>query len=185
MKAIRRALEALGIEFWVDSQRLAAGDLLTPAVMQAIDACEHFLVILSENAIDAHWVAKEIKRAIAQKKKVIPVLLPPIEPAALLRWFDEEPVGLKLSLGPDGVAAGLPALLAALGFRRTPVAELILRLTDPGIETSGARRRATATASLTYSPPDGGPQVEGDRYILTRHSARSKPTTSPGIWNAM
>lgn len=169
-------MESLGVEVWTDSQRLTAGDQLTPSVMGEIERCEHFLAVLSANAINSLWVAKEIKYAIGLKKKVIPVLLPGIEPTALPLWFAEEPVGLKLSIGPGGLSAALPELLAALGLRQptekvaalqaklAPMADLILKLSDPSIDSSDGKRRAGATASLVYSPPDGGPEVESRRF---------------------
>jgi TIR domain len=57
------------VEVWTDSQRLTAGDPLTPTVMGAIDRCDHFLAVLSTNAINSPWVAKEIKYAIGLKNK--------------------------------------------------------------------------------------------------------------------
>jgi tetratricopeptide (TPR) repeat protein len=176
VNGIRQTLELLGVEVWTDSQRLTAGDPLTPTVLEAIERCGHFLAILSTNAINSPWVAKEIKHALVHQKKVIPILLPPIEPSALPLWFAEEPVGLKLSIGPGGLASALPELLAGLGLGQptekvaalqahlAPIADLILKLTDPSIDTSNGKRRAVATATLIYAPPDGGPEVESKRY---------------------
>jgi tetratricopeptide (TPR) repeat protein len=176
---LRLALEGLHIEVWTDSQRLAGGDLLTLAVLDAIGRASHVLAILSPNAINSPWVRKEIDYAAGLRKKVIPVLLPGIEPAALGLWFREEPVGVKVQVGPGGVSAALPALLAAVDERLpgeivanvqaqlAPMADLVLDLADPAISTSDGVRRATATACLTYRPPDGGPEVESPRYRFT------------------
>jgi len=93
VNGIRQTLEALGIEAWVDSRELAPGEPLDTSVLGAIDRCDHFLAVLSTNAINSPWVAKEIKYAVGQKKKVVPILLPGIEPSALPLWFGtEEPV---------------------------------------------------------------------------------------------
>jgi tetratricopeptide (TPR) repeat protein len=167
VNGIKQTLETLGFEVWVDSQGLTAGNALVSEVMGAIHRSDHFLAILSVNAINSRWVSKEIKYALAQKKKVIPVLLPGIEAAALDHWFDEEPVGLSISIGPDGLTAAVPALLAALGFRPAAIADLILELTYPSIDTSDGKRRAAATAALIYSPPDGSPKVASRRYRFT------------------
>ncbi|SPE36418.1 TPR domain protein [Candidatus Sulfopaludibacter sp. SbA6] len=176
---IRRALEGLGIDAWTDSQRLAGGDELKPEIRKAIKEASHFLAILSPHAINSKWVFQEIKYGVKLGKKVIPVLLPGIEPSALPLWFGEEPVGVKLTVGPGGVTAALPALLAALDVQLSedeappveaapsPIAELVLELSDPGIDLSDGKRRATATARLTYYPPDGGRAVEGQRFPFT------------------
>ena len=51
-----------------------------------------------------------------------------------------------------------------------------LKVSDPSIDTSGGKRRATAT--LVYSPPDGGPEVESQRYRFTAPlTARMLPGT--------
>jgi tetratricopeptide (TPR) repeat protein len=179
---IRRALEGLGIEVWADSQRLAGGDELQPSIQEAIEKASHFLAILSPNATNSAWVAKEIRHALKVRNergdayKVIPVLLPGIEPSALPLWFGEDPVAVKVALGPGGVSAALPGLLAALGERlpveaappvqahTAPIADLVLKLTYPAIETAEGKRRATAAVTLTCHPPDGGPGVESKRY---------------------
>jgi tetratricopeptide (TPR) repeat protein len=176
---IRKALERLGVEVWTDSQRMAGGDLLTPTVKDAISRASHVLAMLSTNAINSPWVRKEIDHALDLKKKVIPVILPGIEPAALGLWFREEPVGVRLAIGPGGVSAALPSLLAAVDEMApgeivasiradlAPIADLVLELGDPGISMADRVRRASATARLTYRPADGGRDVEGRRYRFT------------------
>jgi hypothetical protein len=79
-----------------------------------------------------------------------------------------------------GLSAALPALLAALGeilptdsqpFEEPdakPVEELVLTLTDPGIETTGGKRRARAMAMLVYEPAQAGARrIESRRYSFT------------------
>lgn len=158
------------MEVWTDSQRLAAGDLLTASVVGAIDRCEHFLAVVSTNAINSPWVAKEIKYAIERKKRVIPVLLPPIEPSALPLWFAEEPVGLKLSIGLGGLSAALPDLLAALGLRQ-PTGKLVALQRAP-------RNPLAAPARFQVVQHDHGPllpesplhKLPGDVLIRCRAS---------------
>lgn len=182
---IRQALEGRGFEVWTDSQRLSGGDQLDPTIRRAIEDASHFLAVLSVHAVNSAWVAKEITYALrVQKKrtdgyKVIPLLLDDIQPSALPLWFGEEPVAVVMHVGPGGIEAVLPGLLAALGERlpdeptppakpdAPPVAELVLELTDPAIDESEGKRRATATATLTYRPPDGSRDVESTRYRFT------------------
>jgi tetratricopeptide (TPR) repeat protein len=183
VKKIRKALESLSILVWVDSQGLTPGDKLTPKVQKAIENHEHLIAVLSVNAINSTWVKKEIEYALGLNKKVIPVMLPGIEPSALALWFGskphDEPVGVKLTGGPGGVSYALPKLLEALGINLpadevaamqaelAPIADLILELTEPAIDTSEGKRRATAKAKLIYQPADGGRKAESKPFHFT------------------
>src|SRR5437667_12370563 len=104
VKKIRQALQSLGIEAWVDSRQLAGGDKLAPEIQNAIKEKTHFIAVLSPTTINSPWVKKEIDYALGLSKKVIPVMLPGIEPTALAFWFGskphDEPVGVPLTDGP-------------------------------------------------------------------------------------
>lgn len=181
---IRRALEGLGHAVWVDSRELAPGDELEPEVLRAIEEARCLLAVLSTHAVNSPWVRKEVQHALAVKRrrrhgfKVIPVLLPPIEPSALPLWFDQEPVAVKVEVGPGGIEAALPRLLEALGEElprdieepirppAPPVSELILELTDPRMVEEGGERRPAATARLRYDPADDTPRVESRRFAF-------------------
>jgi len=182
VEKIWQALESLKIRAWVDSQELAGGDKLTPEVQKAINDHEHFIAVLSPNTINSRWVKKEIEYALGLGKKVIPVMLPGIEPTALPLWFGsaphDEPVGVPLADGPGGVDNALPELLAALGEKLSAdkgaaaqpelasIADLILELTEPSIDTSEGKHRATAKAKLIYQPPDGT-KAESEPFRFT------------------
>src|SRR5436305_7485963 len=120
---LRRALDALQIPVWVDSRELIGGNKLAPEIEKAIEQARQFLVVLSPKTVNSPWVRREIQKALEVEKirgdgyRVIPLLLPDITPGALGAWFDEEPVGVKIEIGPGGLSAALPALLAALGER--------------------------------------------------------------------
>jgi hypothetical protein len=182
---LRKSLESLGLAIWADSRELTGGGELQPDILKAIDEASHLIAVLSLNAINSAWVLKEIQYALKGKTtrtdgfKVIPLLLDGLEPSSLQLWFTEEPVAIKIRRGPGGVHEALPALCAALGVQlpndgqgpakreTTPVADLILELTDPSIDESGGKRRATALATLTYNPPDNGEDVSSEPYPFT------------------
>lgn len=187
VKDLRIALETLNLPVWVDSRHLRGGDKLAIEINTAIEKARHVIVVLSPNTVNSPWVRKEISKALAIEKqrhadgyRVIPLLLPGIEPSALGLWFDEEPVGLKVQLTVGGIAEALPQILAALGekmpdeFQPTkkidaaPVEELVLKLVDPKIETRDGKLRATATATLVYEPADKASRaVESKRYTFS------------------
>ena len=187
VKALRTSLEESGLPVWVDSRNLRGGDKLSLEIQNAIDQARYVIVVLSPNTINSPWVRCEIQQASLVEKqrkadgyRVVPLLLPGVEPSALQLWFDEEPVGVKVALKAGSVNEAMPAILAALGERLPtdrqaapkvvlqPLEELVLKLTDPRIETIGGKRRAIATATVIYEPaaPNARP-VESMRFTFT------------------
>src|SRR5215475_8098552 len=187
VKELRTALESHRLPVWVDSRALRGGAKLAPEIEQAIEAARQTIVVLSPNTINSPWVRKEIQQSLAVEKRrkedgyrVIPLLLPGVEPSALALWFDEEPVGVKVELKVGGVSEALPQILAALGERlpddyqphkttpQKPVEELIVKLNDPKVETIDGKRRASATATLVYEPAaETARNIESKRFSFT------------------
>ncbi|HEX7774683.1 MAG TPA: TIR domain-containing protein, partial [Pyrinomonadaceae bacterium] len=187
VKQLRTALEDSGLSVWVDSRKLRGGDKLSAEIENAIAQARQVIVVLSPNTINSPWVRREIEQALQVEKqrkddgyRVIPLLLPGVQPSALPLWFDEEPVGVKVELKTGGVSEALPAILAALGERlptdhqpvlkavSQPLEELVLKLTDPRIETIDNKRRAMATATVIYEPAATGSRaVESKRFTFT------------------
>ncbi|HZF40791.1 MAG TPA: toll/interleukin-1 receptor domain-containing protein [Blastocatellia bacterium] len=127
VKELRTALEGQRLQVWVDSRNLRSGSKLAPEIEQAIETARQTIAVLSPNTINSLWVRKEIQQALAVEKRrgndgyrVIPLLLPGVEPSALALWFDEEPVGIKVEMKVGGVSEALPQILAALG-ERSPI----------------------------------------------------------------
>ena len=187
VKRLREELESLGIMTWVDSRELVGGLKLTPEIEEAIEGARQFVVVLSTNTINSPWVREEIRKALEVEKarrdegyRVIPLLLPGVEPSALTLWFDEEPVAVPVSMEAGGISEVLPALLAALGERQPddwqplvdvvpqPVEELILKLGDLQFVEAEGVRRARAIAQLVYQPADKAARsVESGRFVFT------------------
>jgi len=148
VKELRQYLEALQLEVWADSRKLAGGDVLEPEIKKAIADARAFILVLSPNTINSAWVLKETKAALIEKKnqgdayRVIPLLLPGVEPAALGLYFQEEPVGVKVEFGPGGVVEALPAIMAALGERLSDDNQLSKSVEQnksfSGVRTGGA-----------------------------------------------
>ncbi len=190
VKELRLALESHGLPVWTDSRKLRGGNKLAREISAAIENARQVIVVLSPNTVNSPWVRKEISKAlkVEQQKKdtgyrVIPLLLPGIEPAALTLWFDEEPVGIRIELKTGALSEALPQLLAALGERlpddptpnitvaEKPVAELILQFNDARIADLDGKQRAQATAQLIYQPAlaadSSARTVESKRFTLT------------------
>lgn len=172
VRELRIKLELLSIEVWVDSRNLRGGDQLKPEIEQAIEQASHVLVVISPKTINSIWVRDEIHMAEAVAKtkadfRVIPLMLPGVEPAALNLWFNEEPVGEKVELEPGELQEALPCIMAALGKRlpddvqppkeveAKPVSELLLELSRPKLELlESGQEQLSAEAELIFYPAD-------------------------------
>lgn len=183
---LRQLLEGFALTVWVDSRNLRGGNKLAAEIKRAIESARQTIVVISPNTVNSPWVRREINHALAVEKqrrdegyRVIPLLLPGIEPSALELWFDEEPLGVKVQLTAGGLMEALPQILAALGERlpddsqpvevvtTPPVAELVLKLSDAKVETLEGKTRAKATATLMYEPADGARNIESHRFFFT------------------
>ena len=182
---IRQRLEARDLPVWTDSQRLRGGDVLAPAIEEAIRTAPAVLAVLSVAALNSAWVQRELRCALEASRanggtpRVVPLLLPPLEPAMLGLLFGEEPLALRLGPDPNALDLLLPDLLAALGQvapddpgedelqAARPVAELVLRLSRPEMFEEEGKRRPRAEARLVLVPADDTPRVESRAFRLT------------------
>ena len=187
VKELREALEGLGLIVWADSRNLRGGEKLAREIEEAIEQARQFIAVVSVNTINSPWVRKEIAKAleVARRRsiegyRVIPLMLPGVEPSALQLWFDEEPVGIRVATGPGGLSEALPQILAAIGeqlptdrqpIRRVPsppIEELILKFYQLRVEIEGGKRSVRAIAQLTYNPADRSTrEVESRPFIFT------------------
>jgi len=158
---------------------------LAPEIEAAIEGASHCLVVLSPSTVNSPWVRREVVKALEVERgrdgyRVIPLLLPGMTARALENWFPEEPVAISVEVGPGGLSAALPAVLAALGRRLSTdhqpfevpdvklVEELVLTLMDPQIVTREGTRRAQATATLAYEPARRGARnIVSRRFVFT------------------
>lgn len=172
VRHLREVLELHGNLPWVDSRQLTGGDALRQTLEEQVRNAEHFVALLSIDALSSEWVQQEVRWAMdaaatrSDGYKVITLVLPGVQPGLLKLLFPSEPLHIFVADGPTGLRDALPKLFAALGrhlpedwdgsqpVAAPPVEELILELTDPQISERNGVRRATATAELSYLPAD-------------------------------
>src|SRR5215471_13493031 len=150
---LREALESHNVSVWADSQRLSAGEALTPRIRQAIADAQHCVVLLSPRACTSEWVRKEIQLALEVQRsrsdgyKVIPVLYDGVTTDAIPGLLGEDVVAVTLGKDSNAIPEVLPDLLAALGLRL------------PDDRRRIVSRTSAPLAELTYRSPDGAPAV--------------------------
>jgi len=77
------------------------------------------------------------------------------------------------------------ALTASMSTSDNPAADLILTLSDFGLDRIAETRSAIATASLAYHTPHGGPIIGSLPTRSRRKSTLCKLRKSDGIWSAI
>jgi hypothetical protein len=84
------ALRAGGVKAWFDVADLAPGERWQEKIQEALRESSTLIVILSPNSIDSPWTFFELGAAVADNKRIIPVLLEDVDLARVpiaLRQF--------------------------------------------------------------------------------------------------
>jgi tetratricopeptide (TPR) repeat protein len=175
VRDLRAALADHGVSAWIDSRELLPGGLLAPEIQKAIREASAFAVVVSTDALQSKWVAKELRYALDVQKErgkdkypVVPFSLNGTKLGGLEEFFDGEPIYLAVSNAAGGIDAAINPILIALG-RRTPsdpapapqpraepLAELVIELTDLKFHEQDGVRRPSARARLVYEPAAAG-----------------------------
>lgn len=73
--AMRDLLKESGIKTWMAPGDIPAGSRYAQVINRAVKNCSCFVLMLSEDALNSVWVAKEVERAVNYRKPIIPVQL--------------------------------------------------------------------------------------------------------------
>jgi adenylate cyclase len=77
-------LSSAGLSVWIDKHGIDVATSWSEEIVNAIDSCKAFVLILSSSSVISHNVIKEVSLASEKKKKILPLDLEPVEiPAAL------------------------------------------------------------------------------------------------------
>jgi hypothetical protein len=74
-ETVRGVLEKNGIPCWMAPRDIPGGSNYTKEIPVAIRGCQVFVLILSENAQNSHWVLKELDSAVNLGKVILPFML--------------------------------------------------------------------------------------------------------------
>ncbi len=72
-------LVSAGLSVWIDQSGIDAATSWSEEIVDAIDSCKAFIVMLSPNSIESHNVVKEVSLASEKRKKILPLDLEPVE----------------------------------------------------------------------------------------------------------
>src|SRR5581483_6755577 len=79
-------LASAGLSCWIDKEGIDLAASWSGEIVDAIDECKAFLVLLSAHSIESVNVVKEVALAAEQKKKILPLDLEPVELSRDLKY---------------------------------------------------------------------------------------------------
>ena len=178
--SLRGVLEELGFSAWTDSRELTAGDKLETEIFDAVRGASHLLAVMSPRAFSSAWMRKEIALGVELQQerdefKVVPLLIPPMEPGSLALFFDDSPVALTFDPENERLDDLRAKLRATFGGAKpddpemieqpapASLAELVADFEDLSIEEDDGERRAVAKVKLRWRAA-GHKTVESKRF---------------------
>lgn len=168
------ALETCRLPVWRDSRQLRGGERLAPDVRWIIEQARQVIVVLGLNTGEQSWlrreieIAQEVERRRTDTYRVVPLLLPGVDPAILNRWFTPLPPTAPIGLTAEGLGAALPALLAALDA--------------PPLFDADRNPSSLVELTLTFGPVDAESM---GRWPVTACLSRGSESTPPASTEAM
>ena len=84
---VRDGLEAASIPCWMAPRDIAPGQDYAEQIITAIERCPVLLLLFSESSNRSQYVLKEVERAIAKRKLVIPFRIHNVQPSRSLEFF--------------------------------------------------------------------------------------------------
>ena len=85
-------LASAGLSVWIDQSGIDIATSWSKEIVEAINNCKVFIVLLSPSALDSHNVMKEVSLASEKRKKMMPIDL---EPVSLTSDFEYQLAGIQ------------------------------------------------------------------------------------------
>lgn len=82
---LARKLKESGLEIWLDHNNIKPGQSIVDSVNSAIESCNVFILLWSDNAQKSQWVNFEWTSAITINKTIVPIILDDTPLPTLLR----------------------------------------------------------------------------------------------------
>jgi hypothetical protein len=108
-------LQSAGYDVWLDTFELRGGEQWRRSIVEAVDNCDHFLIVLSSNSVISENVRKELDLAESAHKPVIPLEMEFTDIPPAMKY---QLVGLQIVSFIKEPDVAFEKLLAALGDER-------------------------------------------------------------------
>ncbi len=172
-------LEGHGLPCWVAPRDVTPGKNYGAAILDAIDECSVFLLILSSESNKSGQVVREVERAASSNSTIIPFRVEDVQPSRNLEFYVSTTHWLDATTRP--LDKHLRELLKAVQNWQTTDAAPEQRPPPVALPTP-------SFSSLPPSPPFGSKLLIGivavlvlclvPGYFLLRHESVSRPVTS-------
>ncbi|MEB3317636.1 MAG: toll/interleukin-1 receptor domain-containing protein [Cyanobacteriota bacterium] len=111
-KILEMRLSQHGCTVWLDTEKLRLGQFWREEIVQAIAACDYFVILLSTRSIRSENVVKELSLAEGSSKRILPVMIEQVDIPDTMKY---QLAGLQfVVVDSEQVDQGIAALLAAL-----------------------------------------------------------------------
>lgn len=110
--ALTARLEGEGQTVWIDRKGIDGGTQWRKEIVDAIETCGHFILVLSHRSVQSKNVRREVDLAETSDRRIVPVLIEPVTLPSDLRY---QLSGIQMIELPDLTAASFGALTRALG----------------------------------------------------------------------
>ena len=115
---LTRDLQSQHFEIWVDNTSIQGGAEWRKSIVDGINACDAFIVVMSPHAVASRNVVKEISMADERKKRIVPVVCAPYQLPAEMEY---QLTGVQyIDLSGVQYGPGLNRLIAALTNQPNP-----------------------------------------------------------------
>ena len=140
---ICEGLESRGLACWMAPRDIPIGTTYGSAIMDGVRECEVLLVALSDDSVASSQVEREVERATAYQKPIVPLIIRKIQSEDKLEYYLAGRQWLDVSSGLnenalDTMAAGIRQELAAI--TKTPGVT-----TSPPIPSASVSGRGSRT----------------------------------------
>lgn len=156
VRELAERLNEVGIKVWIDEAELNVGDSLTQIIGNAINKCDYFGIVLSENSINSEWVQKELQIAMhkeirGEKIVVLPILLENV----ILPPFLSDKLYADFS-SAEKFELTFPKILRALGVSSEKIKPIKKPKEEPVItkEISESERKLTSFVEIKITDLD-------------------------------
>ncbi len=84
--SLAERLRAAGASVWIDTAALTAAETWSAEIVNAINTCKTFIILLSPESVASHNVTKELSLASEKRKTIVPIVLTECTPNEAMEY---------------------------------------------------------------------------------------------------